>query len=313
MRVLDEIETGNVLYHIYNIVLFVIKRIQANFLERKINALTQKATEQLQVDLVIKKQAFDNLRLNTSFILEQRCAQAAKELEDTKKVLDDLQPYIAGAVGEGKVQKELEKLPDNCYLFNDYSLKFNPPIYNRKEKDKIFSAQLDHLLLTPAGVFILETKNWSKASLENMDLRSPVQQIKRSSFALYTLLNSSKSDLSLDAHHWGDKEVPLRNVIVMINSRPKEKFKFVAVKTLNELNAYINYFDPIFSDNDVQSIAEFLTTLQNKYAPSGSRSTVSTTSRPKQSGPSSGKPNMQEWLAQNPGKGMNDYFSKYGH
>jgi hypothetical protein len=146
-----------------------------------------------------------------------------------------------------------------------------------------------------------------------MDLRSPVQQIRRSSFALYTLLNSSKSDLSLAGHHWGDKEVPLRNVIVMINSRPKEKFKFVAVKTLKELNSYIEYFEPIFADSDVRSLAEFLTSLQSKYAPAGTKIAISSSlSRQKNSTPSSSKPNMHEWLSQNPGKGMNDYFSRFG-
>jgi hypothetical protein len=40
------------------------------------------------------------------------------------------------------------------------------------------SVQIDHLLVSPFGVFLIETKNWSDQSLNNLSLRSPVQQIK---------------------------------------------------------------------------------------------------------------------------------------
>ena len=59
-----------------------------------------------------------------------------------------------------------------------------------RENHKIFSVQIDHLLICQSGVFLLETKNWSKRSIKNLDLRSPVEQILRTSYALFVLLNS---------------------------------------------------------------------------------------------------------------------------
>ena len=32
---------------------------------------------------------------------------------------------------------------------------------DKTEKDRIFSIQIDHLLLSNSGIFIIETKNWS--------------------------------------------------------------------------------------------------------------------------------------------------------
>ena len=85
-----------------------------------------------------------------------------QRLKRTKDKIEELNPFIAGAIGENKVVKCLEKLSCEGILFNDYKLSFKPPIFNFRDKKKIHSIQLDHLLLTRAGLFILETKNWSK-------------------------------------------------------------------------------------------------------------------------------------------------------
>src|SRR5690606_30207718 len=131
----------------------------------------------------------DAYTVNRQNIISERCDSKFKELEHVKKIAEGLYPIIAGAIGEHKVAKELEKLPGPCVLIHDFSLAFDPPIYNRRENDPIRSVQIDHLLVTHAGIFIIETKNWSKASLERYDLRSPVKQVQRANFALYSLLN----------------------------------------------------------------------------------------------------------------------------
>ena len=199
-------------------------------------------------------------------IISARCIQKFKELEYTKNVVTELNPLIAGAIGEDLVEKELKKLSDTYVLFNDFSLKFEKPIYNKNENDYIFSIQIDHLLVTNAGIFIIETKNWSKKSIERFDIRSPVKQIKRASFALFFILNIKKSEPSsfLKPHHWGDRHLPIKNIVVMINHRPKEQFNFVAIKKLVELNGYINCFQPIFDEFEVRSIAEHLKRIKNE-------------------------------------------------
>ena len=175
-------------------------------------------------------------------------------------MVDGLYTLIAGAIGENSVVNELQKLSDNYYLINDFSVEFNPPIYNKNEDDRIYSIQIDHLLICQSGVFLLETKNWSKQSLTNLDLRSPVEQILRTSYALFVLLNSESkyNDISLVDHHWGSKKIPIRNIIVMTYEKPKEEFKYVKVLSLNELNGYIKYFDQIFDETEVKSIFDYL-------------------------------------------------------
>jgi len=94
-----------------------------------------------------------------------------------------------------------------------------------------------------------------------LDLRSPVEQITRTSYALFLIVNDAK--IKLTKHHWGDKQIPIKNIIVMINEKPKEDFKYVKVKSLKELNNYLTYFDPIFSEEEVDRIARYLIEIQN--------------------------------------------------
>ena len=197
--------------------------------------------------------------------VNQSAQSALFELERRKAVIDSLNSFIYGAIGEQKVVKALERLSDEYYLINDFTLHFKPAIYNRQENDHIQSIQIDHLLVGPSGVFIIESKNWSEQSLANLSLRSPVDQIRRNSFALFVLLNNENGNnqLRLSKHHWGNKKISIKNLLVLINTKPKEEFQFVKILTLRELIGYINYFQPLYSSAETQRIAEFLLELND--------------------------------------------------
>jgi len=199
-------------------------------------------------------------------IISARCAPSFSELEHTKKAATDLHTLIAGAIGEHMVSKELEKLNDSFILINDFNISFEKPIFNRKNRTLIHSVQIDHLLVTYAGIFIIETKNWSKKSISQLDLKSPVKQIERANYALYILLNNAQNTENglVKKHHWGVKKIPLRNIVAMIHHKPKDKFQYVAIKQLNELNGYINHFEPLFDSSEVQNIADYLLKISNE-------------------------------------------------
>lgn len=179
------------------------------------------------------------------------------ELERKKNIIDAVNNSIYGAIGEQKVLKELKKLSDNYIVINDFNYSFNRAVYYHERNEYIKSIQIDHLLISPVGVFIIETKNWSEHSLNNLDLRSPVDQIKRANFVLYKILNE-RAHKFLDSHHWGQKKFPVRNLIVLINRKPKEEFQYVKVLTLNELQNYLAYFQPLFSQREVKNAASYL-------------------------------------------------------
>jgi len=208
-----------------------------------------------------KNNRFQYITSNFEDALNESCLAPLRELERKKEIIDELNTSILGALGEQKVAKELENLSDEYILINDFSISFSKSIYNRQENDYIKSIQIDHILVSPSGIFLIETKNWSERSLDNLSFHSPVQQIKRTNFALFKILNDASS--YLDKHHWGIKKIPQRNLIVMLNLKPKEEFQYVKILTLKELLGYINYFKPIFSNSETEQIAKYLLTINN--------------------------------------------------
>ena len=255
-------------YKIFQLLKFLLIRTLEfikNYLEKNFDKIIQIRTYKAEsrVNGIAKK--INYCVYNTEKIITERSLPKLKKLAYTMEVVEGLDTLIAGAIGENLVERELKKLSDKYILMNDFSVKFNKPIYNRKEKDRIFSIQIDHLLISNSGIFILETKNWSRNSVENISLRSPIEQILRTEYALFIILNkgSRQNGINLNKHHWGDKQVPIRNIIVMINNKPKEKFKYVQVKTLHELNSYIEFFDPVLDDSEVIRIYEYLKMIKN--------------------------------------------------
>lgn len=227
---------------------------------RLINPKVEASVAHLIPSLLEKNNRFHYIDSSFSKAVNQSCLLPIQELDHRKRTIDQLDNSIFGAIGEQKVVKELEKLTDDYILINDFTYTFYPPLYNRQENDNIKSIQIDHLLVAPSGIFLIETKNWSLHSLKNLSLRSPVQQIKRASFALFHLLNVqiNTSTFALKKHHWGDRKIPIRNLIVLINNRPNETFQYVKIVTLKELLSYVTYFEPCFSGREVENITQNL-------------------------------------------------------
>ena len=104
--------------------------------------------------------------------------------------------YNAGWEGEKRVAKLLSsKLSDDYFLINDLNL------HNS-------GGDIDHLVLAPSGVFVLETKNWSGDITCNGDIwqragkgnfkGSPSLQVKRNAAKIKRIIDSSQAFRSLD-------------------------------------------------------------------------------------------------------------------
>ena len=74
----------------------------------------------------------------------------------------------------------------------------------------------------------------------------------------------SNNRLRLVTHHWGEKKIPIRNIVVFTNSKPKEEFQYVKVLTIKEVIGYINHFKPIFTSDEVRRILDFILQFNKK-------------------------------------------------
>ena len=249
-----------------NVIFGLINKLRSYFINKNLVYITENFDEIIKdkSKTIVKKvladqSTIDYILNNKENELSKRSRKKYERLTYIHETLQELYPLISGAIGENLVVKEIEKLPNDYILINDFKLEFEKPIYNKQNGDRIFSIQIDHLLISPAGIFIIETKNWSKKSINNYDLRSPVEQIQRTGYAMFIVLSRISDEFyNIGTHHWGESKIPIKNLIVMINNKPKNVFKFVKILKLNELNNYVSHFDKIYSKSDVNSIAEVL-------------------------------------------------------
>jgi len=229
-----------------------IRDIELNFDSKIANSIQQSTNT-----LTKKSNRYNYIVSHFVDAVNQSSFSQLREHERKKRIIDEINTSIYGAIGEQKVSKDLENLPDDYILINDFTRSFHPPLYNRQENDYIKSVQIDHLLISTAGIFLIETKNWSEHSLNNLSLRSPVEQIRRANFALFKILTGEITS-SLVQHHWGVRKIPIRNLIVLINQKPNEEFQYVKILTLKELRNYVEYFKPSFSVKETQMVANYL-------------------------------------------------------
>ena len=106
----------------------------------------------------------------------------------------DARNYDKGRCGEDTITNMLQGLDDSCYLINDVILPSS-------------RGNIDHVLLTPKGIFAIETKHWDGEiichgdewfrryqkgffSSKEYEMGSPSRQVKRNAFNLSSLIKS---------------------------------------------------------------------------------------------------------------------------
>ena len=188
---------------------------------------------------------------------------SASNIEEQKRIFSLLSKHkylFYGAEGEERVARELSNLPDTYTVINDCRLEFSPPLYDRNNNDRIYSIQIDHVVVGPTGLYLVETKNWSKDSVENTELFSPIKQLKRNNFAIFRLLNQAveKGEIDNFSSHWGDRRISPKNILCLINHRPHQEFQYVKTLSENQIAYYISNQRQAFSQKEVKSLADDL-------------------------------------------------------
>ena len=98
-----------------------------------------------------------------------------------------LRSFLKGAEGEETVARILSFLPANHTVFNDLQLDRGGPAF-------------DHIVVAPAGIFVIETKNWQgEITFQNGQVlcngrtpsRSPLKQVREEAAALLDHLSAA--------------------------------------------------------------------------------------------------------------------------
>ena len=183
-----------------------------------------------------------------------------EKIESTYHKLKGLAPLIYGSVGELKAIELFKRLPNGYYVINDYRQSFRPPLYNKHTDERIYSIQIDHIIIGPTGLFAVETKYWSKESIENNNFFSPVAQLKRNGYALFRVINRyiTKNNFQAFLSSWGETKTSVINILLMMNTSTNQRFQFVTILTPKNFIQNITNRPVVLTDKKINALVNML-------------------------------------------------------
>jgi hypothetical protein len=155
-----------------------------------------------------------------------------------RKIIKD--PFYAGAKGENKVIKQLSTLSDDHHVFCGMRIRLPHTVrYNGFKNLK--SAQMDFVVVSKKGVFVIEVKNWSNDYVRNYDGFYPHEQVDRAGRVLWITLQNRSMDIRVT------------NVLLSIqdNMRYDQNYKMVFVSSLEKINGFLENRQDVLSENEV--------------------------------------------------------------
>jgi len=179
-----------------------------------------------------------------------RDTEVARRVEGARRIVHDVEviahsAVLANAVAERAVIRTLSTLPDEFVLINDLHLHYDRDI--PFEDSYLKTAQLDHLLIGPTGVYAIETRYWSRTVAADGDEADPMLQVTRASFLCSHILKDAGCDQIV------------RSIVASEGAPPtRSGGAHVAVMPTARLLAYVQYGPPLMS---VQEIALACRTL----------------------------------------------------
>lgn len=152
----------------------------------------------------------------------------------------------AGAKGEEIALQKLSELSDDYHIFCGVNKELKGYVTYRKKRD-LKSAQMDFVVVSKRGVNVIEVKNWSAKYYNNYYGLSPHEQVDRAGRVLWIKLKSS---------WFRPKDPPVTSVLLSIQGTIPydKKYGYVSVKSLNNINYFLEHQPEKFSDKEVERL-----------------------------------------------------------
>jgi len=201
-----------------------------------INALRQKIRD--------KESYVNYLTENKDEIIKNRCQGLNTQIYDVNSLLHSKE--FVGAQAELQTIEQLNRLSDKYYVLNDVQLKAMR--YMKYNDSVVQSAQIDHIVVSTYGIFIIEVKHWSQKFAESGQFYNPYEQVSRANYLCYCLL---REELNI--------EIKIRSIVAYGGHLPPKEGKYyVKVLPINGLLGYIKYFrSPLLNQTQMEHIVNW--------------------------------------------------------
>ncbi len=183
--------------------------------------------------------------------IDRRETEVARHVEGARRIVKDVEAIahsaaLANAIAERAVIRTLSALPDEFVLINDLHLNYDRDI--PFENGYLKTAQLDHLLIGPTGIYAIETRNWASTVAADGDESDPILQVTRGSFLCSHILKDAGCDQIV------------RSIVACEGAPPtRSGGAHVAVMPTARLLAYVQYGPSLMSVQEIALAGSTLT------------------------------------------------------
>ena len=153
---------------------------------------------------------------------------------------------------EGVVLKELIKLPNHYFIFNDVVLSHNRSVKYKKSQEYVKFCQIDFLVVGPTGIFVIEAKEWSQLILTKASYL-PLKEADKARLIFFIKIDSRFHT-----------KFPIYTVVVMLQKVTKVKYGYVRHLTIIELYRFIIRREGFLPKKKIKKITRWLTEISNR-------------------------------------------------
>ncbi len=203
----------------------------------------------------------DNLKMwieHPEKIFDQQNDDLIGRINHLKDVME--KPMYAGAQGEIKVLNKLSKLNDNYRVLCGLDIELDDYISYEGKKD-LKSAQMDFVVVSHKGIFLIEVKNWGNRYASKNTGFSPHEQLDRAGKVLYVFLKSRLGNgipLLKKKIEFNGKRLTKVLIPIQGNISYDSNYKYVLVSSISEINNFIQDREDVYDQKEVKKITETL-------------------------------------------------------
>lgn len=207
-----------------------------------------------------KVRELNNVRYNKRKQIENKTAVITCECNNvirSYEFLKNNESFLIGADGEEHVMGLLSQLPDEYHVINDVNLHFQKAIHWRERDEYIKNCQIDHIVVGPTGIILVETKNWKSSDIE-LKSDNLAHQVRRASLALWYHLKN---------HYQRDNVPKIRNVIVSMKGSPsgRKPDKYIDIVAPYQLCGYIISRHGQLPEETINKLVDLLNRSPRRY------------------------------------------------
>jgi hypothetical protein len=217
-------------------------RLRVQALGRQLQAQTRSQVRRRSQAVLVAERALQDFIADRGTEVTRRVEAAGRVVQGIEALARSRE--LAGAIAELEVIHTLSGLPDSFTLLNDVRLTADHAV--PFDGEELMTARLDHLLVGPTGVYVIEARNCSKAFLADGAV-GPVKQVKRGSYLCWHILK--QAGYSQGVH----------SIVACAGDMPdRPAAENVAVMPIAYLLSYVQHATSQLSAEDVARICRLL-------------------------------------------------------